>query len=1090
MDKFICKITLFFVIILFIALFIGDHANAQNSKPIILDNETDWIDLYQGSDLLKDRKSSFSIDDVTTGDLADQFVPADQMEQKIGFFDTSTWIRFEVDNQSDQQSWLLEFAFPLIYNLQIFTEEDHELVSLFHTGADFPYHQREIDHRNFVFELDIEPGQSKTYYVVAAGGGDLHPPISIWDNDAFIGKTQREFTLLGIFYGAILVMILYNFFLYLSLRFKSYLYYVLVITCTLLAKMSINGVGFQYLWPHSPVWNRTAAPFWVALACIFIVFFTKVFLNAGHHVPTFKKLFYPLIILNSLVILSMPFSQYVALYFMVLASFTTFTTVLTTAVICLRRGVRQARFYIVGWFVFLTGVFITILERLVVLPYSIYTEYAGQFAITVEVILLSFALADSFNIMRKEKAIAERKATESQQLALDNLRKTDKLKDEFLAITSHELRTPLYGIIGIAESLYDGVAGELSLDLKQQLSLIVSSGHRLMDLVNEILDFSELKYNSLKLQLKPVSINGVIDIVIALSNPLVKEKPIQLINKIDQQLPPVRADEYRLQQVFYNLIDNAIKYTDEGKITISATLENKQLMIHVTDTGQGIPEDELNVIFQPFEQGDASLTRNVGGLGIGLNITKNLIDLHGGHLDVQSTVGKGTTFSIALPLFQDAVAPVENINAFKEVSLIEENLLENGQQEFVQMDMESNDQRPTILIVDDETVNLQVLTNQLTLNNYHVLAAHKGEDALDIIDQQKIDLVILDIMMPDMSGYEVSQTIRKNFSLMELPILMLTAKNQLEDKFLSFEAGANDYLAKPCNKQELLSRVKTLIHAKKLSEDLMMLNQELGERVKARTKELEIVNSDLKVMNEKLMKMAESRRQLLSNIAHELGSPTTIIHNYMQSIQKGLVALDDQHYQKLVFDKINVLNRLINDLFDLSKLEAGKSDLNIKEIRLDEWLEQVYYQAELTTELQNRIFRKPSVPASFRHYICYIDIERMDQLFSNLISNAIKSTDEETGEIAIDAHLKSDTSVIILVRDNGIGIREDILPDIFDRFYKGPNRKSNRRQNGAGLGLAIVKQIIKSHRGKISVESELGVGTEFTITLPLIKRPI
>src|SRR5690625_4662894 len=260
-------------------------------------------------------------------------------------------------------------------------------------------------------------------------------------------------------------------------------------------------------------------------------------------------------------------------------------------------------------------------------------------------------------------------------------------------------------------------------------------------------------------------------------------------------------------------------------------------MIHVTDTGQCIPEDDLNVIVQLFEEVDVYLTRNVRGLGIGLNITKNLIDLHGGHLDVQSTVGKGTTFSIALPLFQDAVAPVENINAFKEVSLIEENLLENGQEEFVQMDTESSDQRPIILIVDDETVNLQVLTNQLTLNNYHVLAAHKGEDALDIINQQKIDLVILDIMMPDMSGYEVSQTIRKNYSLMELPILMLTAKNQLEDKFLSFEAGANDYLAKPCNKQELLSRVKTLIHAKKLNEDLMMLNQELGERVKARTKE-------------------------------------------------------------------------------------------------------------------------------------------------------------------------------------------------------------------------------------------------------------
>ncbi|SDB80979.1 Signal transduction histidine kinase [Pelagirhabdus alkalitolerans] len=1081
--KQIYRITILFGMITFITLITAPNIHSQRNEPIILDDETSMIDLYTGSDLLKDRDGAFSIDDVTTGNLSEAFMPADDIEQQTGFFDTSTWVRFEVDNQSSQQEWILEFAFPLIYDLQLFVEENDEMVLLHHTGSDFPHHQREIDHRHFIFELSIQPGESKTYYAVAAGGGDLHPPINIWDHDAFVEKSQNEFTLLGIFYGAIFVMILYNLFVFFSLRMKSYLYYVLVITCTLFAKMSINGIAFQYIWPNAPAWNRTATPFWVGLACIFILIFTNVFLDAENYLPTFKKVYAPLIVLNSLIIISIPFSQYLSLYFMVIGSFFTFITVLSTSLLCLKRGARQARFYVVGWFIFLTGVFITILERLVVLPYSIFTEYAGQIAITMEVVLLSFALADNINIMREEKAIAEKKAQESQQLALDNLKKTDKLKDEFLAITSHELRTPLYGIIGIAESLDEGISGELSPDMKKQLSLIISSGHRLMDLVNEILDFSELKYNALKLQLKPVSINGVVDIVIALSRPLLKEKPIHINNDIHEQLPAVRADEYRLQQIFYNLVNNAIKYTDEGTITLSATVDKHDLTVFISDTGQGISDDELETIFHPFKQGDASTTRKMGGLGIGLNITKDLVTLHDGHLDVQSDRGEGTTISISLPLFKQATEPIEETNTFKEHHVMEE-------PELIDIEHGSSEKKARILIVDDEVVNLQVLTNQLTLNGYDVLSAYKGEDALRMINEQNIDLVILDIMMPDMSGFEVSQTIRESYSLMDLPILMLTAKNQLDDKFLSFEAGANDYLAKPCNKQELLSRVKTLIQTKKLNQDLIMLNQELEERVKARTKELQFVNDDLKITNEKLIKMADSRRQLLANIAHELGSPTTIIHNYVQSIQKGLVTIDDQRYQTLVFDKLNVLNRLINDLFDLSKLEAGKSDLTIQDIRLDEWIKQLYNESQMTVELENRVYQKANIPLSFKNYYIQIDIERMDQLFSNLISNAIKSTNEGSGRIGLKAKLLSDQQVTINVCDDGEGISEDILPNIFDRFYEGSTRESSRRQNGTGLGLAIVKQIVKSHYGEISVESEKHVGTCFSITLPITKKSV
>src|SRR5699024_2257825 len=229
------------------------------------------------------------------------------------------------------------------------------------------------------------------------------------------------------------------------------------------------------------------------------------------------------------------------------------------------------RFFVLGWVIFLTGVSITMLERAVVLPYSIVTEYAGQTALTIEVVLLSLALADKFNIIRQEKRIAVRKAIENQELALQHLKQADELKNEFLAITSHELRTPLYGMIGIAESLRDGVAGPLHPKVLNQLAMIITSGKRLTGLVNDILDFSRLKYESVNLDIKPLKINSVLYIVLAILEPLLRDKAINILNKVDDELTAVMADENRTQQIFYNLLDNAIKFTDKGTITIDAT---------------------------------------------------------------------------------------------------------------------------------------------------------------------------------------------------------------------------------------------------------------------------------------------------------------------------------------------------------------------------------------------------------------------------------------------------------------------------------------------------------------------------------------
>lgn len=1062
-NMFLFSIT--FICFYFLFLPMG---KAYESEPLILQQTSEREALFPAMDLIKDRNDEYTIDDVLQEDVAKQFTNIDNVEQISGFFHSPNWIRFDIQNESTQAHWLLEVAFPMVHELKMYTIENNQIVQLYDTGANYPFYQRPFNHRNFVLPIDIEQGEKKTFYVYAVGSGDLHPPFIIWNQEAFMNKSQIEFLLLGIFYGVSLVMILYNLFLYFSLRLKSYLFYVLTITFTLLGKVSINGLGFQYLWPQFPQWNIISTTIWVAIASIFILIFTRYFLDIDKYVPFFKHYYYTFICLNIFVILSITYSRYVALFLMIIIALGTFITAISTAAICLYRGAREARFYLLGWLVFLTGVSITMLERAAVIPYSIVTEYAGQAALTFEVVFLSLALADKFNIMRQEKRIAERKALESQELALQNLKQADELKNEFLAITSHELRTPLYGMIGIAESLRDGILGPVHPKMKNQLSMIISSGKRLTELINEILDFSKLKYDSIDLKLRPININSVFQIVLAILNPLLRNKPIQLINEIDDELPTVRADENRLQQILYNLLDNAIKYTDEGTIKISAHEEHGMLKINISDSGHGISQEHIETIFQPFQQGETSLSRKAGGIGIGLNITKSLVELHDGKLDVVSTVGEGTTFTVSLPIQYEI-----QTNKSKEIQTEKDVLKE--QTNILQFPHPVNQESSKILVVDDEVVNVQVLMNQLSLHGYEVLTSLRGEDVFDIVEKNQIDLLILDIMMPGMSGYEVCQRLREEYSLMELPVLMLTAKNQLQDKMLAFEAGANDYLVKPCDKQELLTRVKTLVHVKVLNEEIMQMNAELEEKVQERT-------SELKVANEHLQDIAASRRKLLANIAHELGTPVTIIHHYIQSIQQQIISIEDEHYMKLVTDKINVLNRLIEDLYQLSALEAENISFSLEDEPLQQCLTKMIKNCKLTVLQSGRQFKKEALPNNLSDYTCAIDEARIDQLLSNLISNAIKNTDEVVGVISIATTVNHE-HVTISISDNGRGIAEEELPYIFERFYKQQSRSDE--PVGTGLGLAIVKQIVENHRGNITVESEINVGTTFHVSLPI-----
>ena len=447
-------------------------------------------------------------------------------------------------------------------------------------------------------------------------------------------------------------------------------------------------------------------------------------------------------------------------------------------------------------------------------------------------ILLALALLIWFVQFQRAKVKAKQRELEREQELARQLEATnkrlaqmDKLKDQFLANTSHELRTPLTGIIGLSESLLDR---EEDLKKTQDLSMIISSGKRLASLVNDILDFSKLKNQELVLQKRPVDIHAAVEIVLALSQPLVKNKNLQLINQVPRDLALAEADENRVLQIFHNLIGNAIKFTEQGTVSVSAKEQDGLLEITVADTGIGIPEANLESIFKSFEQGDGSVAREYGGTGLGLSVSRQLIELHGGTITVASKVGIGTWFTFTLPvsevereavdmLDQPLTAPDTIIKPEPEEPVVREPVpipVRDGKP----VKRMAFDDTIHILIVDDEPVNLQVLDNHLSLAGYEVSTANSGFEAMELIAQgRKFDLVVLDVMMPRMSGYEVCRKIRESYLTSELPVLILTAKNRASDLVQGFNIGANDYLTKPFSKSELLSRIRTHLHLNRIN---------------------------------------------------------------------------------------------------------------------------------------------------------------------------------------------------------------------------------------------------------------------------------
>lgn len=680
------------------------------------------------------------------------------------------------------------------------------------------------DYRNITERFTV-PDESFHVTVHISMFGDRNAGMAraftIGPEDAIRNESRASMLFDAFLLGIVSVLAVYHLLLF-SLRSKDMSPLLFAALCLDIGFRNLfqNSKFIFFLFPEINQWLYVKLWYnsYYVMIPLFLLFFYSLFPRQLNRLVTalYTGVSLVFVVLTFLTPLSF-FSKILNYYHILFIMITVYTVYATIRAI--QEGETGADIMLGGFLLIILFACNDILHNMGYLDTGYYASYGFILFIVSQTYLLSHRFSAAFS--KVEFLSSDLQKTNSE------LERVNRLKDEFLANTSHELKTPLNGIIGIAESL---TSAEKYADpeLKNNLDMIITSGKRLSSLVNDLLDLEKIKSNEITLDIKQINMYEQVQLVIEHFRHVCRQKNMELVNQLQKEDSFIEADEHRVQQILFNLIGNAVKFTDRGSVTVSgkekSTEQGSFFAVSVSDTGVGIPEAEQSHIFDPFFQVDGSITRSYEGSGLGLPISKLIVEKHGGWIDLDSKPGQGSVFTFSLPVYRSSAG------FSKSVTIMSDNSASKSAESTAYYDISAHHpnaysleppresiENSTIMIVDDDPINVRILANQLSNSNTtKIIESRDGSEAIEYIEGGgEPDLILLDIMMPRMSGYEVARRIRNTHKLFDIPIIMLTARDNIQDIITAFQSGANDYLTKPFNSFELITRINTHLSLKK-----------------------------------------------------------------------------------------------------------------------------------------------------------------------------------------------------------------------------------------------------------------------------------
>jgi signal transduction histidine kinase/DNA-binding NarL/FixJ family response regulator len=747
---------------------------------------------------LEDPGRRMTLAEVLRADAQGRFAPVSQgrTESNFGLTRSVYWLRVTLRKQPQAASrWLFEVGYPSLDHIELYQMKDggwQRQVS----GDRYPFGARPAPHRNHVFPIDLPEGAAHTVYLRVQSDGTITVPAKLWQPEALWQFDQAGYTAIAIYFGMLIALALYNFLLYLSLRDNLYLNYVLFVFGMALGQAGLTGFGGQFLWPDLPWWSNVSVTAGMGIAGFFGTLFTRAFLGTP---ANFKRIDRILVIqatlfaLTTFAALMLPY--YVSAWMINVVSAVTSVFVVGVGAYALRHGHPGARYFLLGWTMLLVGVGATPLHSFGILPSNLVTTNSLLVGSALEMLLLSFALADRISILlhreESEKARASAEAAANQA------------KSTFLSNMSHELRSPLNVILGFARLLIREPG--LTPSAKNDLGVVVRSGEHLYGLINQILDISKIEAGRTTLDESDFDLRQLLSEIEEMFGLAARQKRLPLVVDCAPDVPrQVRGDAVKLRQVLINLMSNATKFTPAGGVALRVRrIGEARLAFEVTDTGVGIAAHELDQLGRLFVQAQAG-RKSREGTGLGLLISRNFVQLMGGELKIASQEGCGTTVSFEVTLKPAAAGAAGDPGVRREYRVIG---LEPGQPRY------------RILVADDRAEARQLLLRLLSGVGIEVREARNGEEAIEQWRQWAPHLILMDMRMPVMDGHEATRRIKALPEGKQTIIVALTASGFESDRARILEDGCEAFMSKPFQEAALFELLERQLGMRFLYDD-------------------------------------------------------------------------------------------------------------------------------------------------------------------------------------------------------------------------------------------------------------------------------